>query len=232
MYKLEYGGKTCNSLGLIVMHRPSIPAPVEKYTEVEIPGRDGTFFKKEKTYNDLPIEVELNFKDTPNKWAEAYRAAKKWILNQETTNKLQMPDDQEYFLRVKKAEIIESERLAKVIGKIKVQFICEPYFYLNEGEKEVALKSELFNNYEKTEPIYRIVGEGFCTIVANGNTVKVNVGQEIIVNTKLGLCYKGAEVKNINMVGKFDDLKLNSGTNTFSWTNGFNIYVIPNWRSL
>ena len=116
------------------------------------------------------------------------------------------------------------------IGRFTAIFTCEPYIYIDENERE--LESVLYNDYLITRPIYRIVGEGYLTLTINNKTIKANVGQELIIDTDKGLCYRNGIVNNVALDGKYKDMYLLEGKNTFSWTNGFKIYITPNWRYL
>ena len=86
------------------------------------------------------------------------------------------------------------------------------------------------NNYAISKPIYTINGEGICTLTVNNNSVTVNVGQSIIINTEKELVYKNdSSMTNIS-TGKYKDLYLLEGNNTVTVSNGFTLSIVPNWR--
>ena len=103
-------------------------------------------------------------------------------------NKLKFSDDLGYFYRVNKVEISTTERVYKKLGKFTVVFTCEPYMYLEDGTRAIELPMLLYNFYEKTQPIYIVEGEGFFSMQINRKTIKANVGQNLTIDTKLGLC--------------------------------------------
>ena len=96
----------------------------------------------------------------------------------------------------------------------------------------MKLNTVLYNDYLVSKPIYRVVGEGNLTLNINNKVIKANVGQELIIDTDKGLCYREDIVNNIALEGKYEDLYLQEGYNNFSWTDGFEIYITPNLRCL
>ena len=90
----------------------------------------------------------------------------------------------------------------------------------------------VYNDYLISKPIYRIVGDGYITIKINNKVIKANVGQELIIDTDKGLCYREGIVNNVALEGKYEDMYLLEGENTLSWSEGFNVYVTTNWRCL
>ena len=225
-YFIIYNEKTNLDVNLLVATRPSKPSPVMQYEEVKVPG--GKTLYREKGYGDIDIPVSFNFVSR-NTWDKDFRIMKSWLLSK-VNNKLKFSDDLEVFYKVNKVTIDTPERVMRKIGRFTAIFTCEPYIYIDENERE--LESVLYNDYLITRPIYRIVGEGYLTLTINNKTIKANVGQELIIDTDKGLCYRNGIVNNVALQGRYEDLFLQEGENTFSWTSGFKIYITPNWRCL
>ena len=227
-YFILYNDITNLDVNLLVTKRPSKPSPEMEYEEVKVPG--GKTLYREKGYKDIEISVSFNFlsKKTSN-WDKDYRKIKKWLLSK-VNNKLKFSDDLEVYYKVNKVTIDTPERLIKKIGKLNVTFTCEPYVYIDE--KEIELKTLLYNPYLISRPIYRIVGEGYLTLTINNKVIKANVGQELIIDTDKGLCYREGIINNVALDGKYKDMYLVEGENIFSWTQGFKIYITNNWRLL
>jgi predicted phage tail component-like protein len=201
-----------------------------QYEEIEIEGRGKLY--RERFLDDINIEVEFNFISDKNKWNDTFRKAKSWI-NNFNENKLKFSDDLGYFYRVNKVEISTTERVYKKLGKFTVVFTCEPYMYLEDGTRAIELPMLLYNFYEKTQPIYIVEGEGFFSMQINRKTIKANVGQNLTIDTKLGLCYReDGTMQNTALIGNYEDMYLQNGENTFSYTSGFKVSIVPNWRCL
>ena len=227
-YFILYNDKTNLDVDLLVKKRPSKPSPIMKYEEVQVPG--GKTLYIEKGYKDIEIPVSFNFKSKkPTEWDKDFRIIKKWLLSK-INNKLKFSDDLEVYYKVNKVTIDTPERVMKKIGRFNVTFTCEPYVYIDE--EEIELSTLLYNAYLISKPIYRIVGEGYLTFNINNKLIKANVGQELIIDTDKGLCYKEGVVDNVALEGRYEDMYLLEGENTFNWSNGFEIYILPNWRCL
>lgn len=227
-YFIIFNDKTNLDFNVRIPRRVPKPSPIMNYEEKPISG--GNTLYVEKGYSDTEISIEFNFKSN-NSWDIDFREVKKWLLNFKN-NKLRFSDDLEVFYKVKKVTINNPERILKRMGKFVVTFICDPYVYLSYGDNEIELGNYLYNEWLESRPIYRIVGEGLLTLTVNGKAIKVNVGQEVIINTELGLVYREGKINNIAMTGMYEDLYIKEGDNNFKWSGNFKIYVIPNWRCL
>lgn len=218
-------------LDVVITKRPNIPSPYYEYEEVPIEGR-GTLYRK-KYLKDINIEVEFAFLvDDPNEWNKRLRKVKKWV-NKINDNKLRFSDDLDFFYYVNKATIKDSEREIRRVGRFTVVFTCEPYMYLVDGLDTMTLTSEIYNDYEETQPIYRIVGEGLFTMQVNNKTIKAQVGQNLTIDTKRMICYRDDKtINNIALTGNYEDMWLKEGENSFIASSGFSVEIIPNWRCL
>lgn len=227
-----FNNSTSKDLKVEAIKRPSIPSPTRQYREKEVLGR-GKVYEDLGTYDDIQIPVDFNFfVHDPNDFNERFRQIKKWINNIKD-KKLKFSDDLSFFYVVNKAEITSPTREIKRLGKFSVTFTCEPFVYLEDGQEARTLSSSLNNNYEATQPIYKISGEGMLTLTVNGVSVTANVGQNLTIDTKLGLCFRtDGTINNTALTGKYKDLFLKEGNNTFTHTAGFTIKIIPNWRCL
>ena len=225
-YFIIYNDKTNLDVNLLVVTRPSKPSPIMEYEEIKVPG--GKTLYREKGYSDIEIPVSFNFK-AKYSWDDDFRIIKQWLLSK-VNNKLQFSDDLEVMYKVNKVTIDTPERILKKIGRFNVTFTCDPYVYIDENERE--LSTLLYNSYLMSKPIYRIIGDGYLTLTINNKVIKANIGQELIIDTDKGLCYREGIVDNVALEGRYEDMYLQEGENTFSWTNGFKVYILPNLRCL
>lgn len=232
MYDITYNGIAAVEYGVRVIERPDIPAAKKQITEIEIPGRDGVLIETDGTYDDIEIKVSLNYMTEKELWAQVYRDIKRWLLS-DGKRELQFSDDLDYFYKVKHVEVGESSRISKCIGVITPTFLCEPFSYLISGKYEHDLEEVLYNPYHTAHPIYKIAGEGVCTLTVNGKEITANVGQNLTVNTELMLAYReDGTIMNTSVSGDYQDLYLQSGENEVSISAGVELKVIPNWRCL
>lgn len=216
----------------VVTKRPNMPGIVKNYNEYDIPGRDGMLYEWLGTVNDITINIECNYISNPELWHIRWKEIKKWILNI-NNKRLTLSDDLDYYYRIKKIEISENERKIIKSGEFTISFICEAYSYLNFGLNSVNYTKGIHNLYEQSKPIYKIVGEGLCTLNVNGNECKCNVGQNLTIDTYLQICYRDdGTLQNTAINADYADLELIEGDNTITITEGFDLTVIPNWRCI
>ena len=229
-YSITYNGKNSWEMRTPVKWRPSIPAPELDQDVIIIPGRDGALMSSVKRYEPIEIEIEFNFLDDPDRWAEVFRACKKWLSG---SGILEQSDDKEYFFRVLKAEITDTERTSQRLGNFTATFLCDPYMYRKDGRVAYDIETVTNNLYDVSHPIYCISGTGDATLTVNGNTMSVTVAGKAYIDTDLMIAYD-ANNANIStaVAGDYSDFYLQQGTNTIAITSGFGLTVIPNWRSL
>lgn len=227
-YFIIYGEKRNLDFNISVIKRPVKPSAEMEYEEVQIPG--GTTLYREKYYKDIEIPISFNFVSNSAEWEQDFRNIKRWLNSKAET--LKFSDDLEVFYKVKKIRIDTPERVLKKLGKFVVIFTCSPYVYFQDGAVERELENYLYNYEMVSQPIYRILGEGLLVLNVNGKEVQINVGQEVIVNTELGLCFRNGMTDNVALKGNYKYLYLKEEDNTFSWNGNFKIYITPNWRCL
>ncbi|OOM75503.1 distal tail protein Dit [Clostridium sp. BL-8] len=232
MYRMYFNLKYNTDLNFSIIKRPSIPSSEKSYTEIPIKGRDGKLYK-EDNLQDIEFTVECNFvSKNADVWQEQYRKIKRWINNIKDV-RLNFSDDKGYYYKVCKASIDSLSRIYKRLGKFNIKFTVDPYQYINNNE-ELILNAAMYNNWDVCQPAYRIVGNGKCILNINGNIVTCTVNSQLTIDTQFD---KILESDGTYAIGKTDikemqDLYLQEEENTFSWTNGFTIYITPNWRTV
>lgn len=237
MYFLGFNNISCTDLDIYVKTRPVIPAPERQVQDITIQGGE-TLYQDFEEYNDIDITVYFNFADR-NNVQEKFRMAKRWLYSK-TDNKLFLSNDMDYFYKVKNVKVGELTTTHKFKGDFLVVFTCSPYLYNVKGQEEIALSSSnaIYNHsWLYSKPTFIIEGEGIITLKVNGNSVKLNVGQSIIVDVERQLIYRDGNIENQRKTGKWKDLLLMPGENTLSYnvesgTTLKNIKIIPNWREL
>ena len=233
MYDLTYNGSSASGLGIRVRQRPHIPAPERRTSRIQVPGKDGDYIIDEDAWEDIEIEVDMGFLAAPAEWAAKWRAVRPWLKG---TGTLQLSDDAGYQYRVKRVVLDTAERDIKRIGRFTVLFACDPYQYLTAGASLADLPADgkLQNPLSETaHPIYKITGEGVCTLTVNGYELTANVGQNLIIDTERRLTYRvDGTLQNTAISGDYDKLQLIAGENTISVTDGFALQVQPNWRCI
>lgn len=231
MYNIEFNDISSEDVGIKITKRPSIPSPKMRKKFFKIPGRSGSLVYSEETYDDILIKVAMNFISTTNDWGNQYRKVKNWLLA--SGKRLKFSDDPLVFYKVKNVIINDLERSARVGCEFKAEFTCDPFTYFESGLSEYPMSEVTINNYSESRPVYKIKGEGMCTLTVNGKMMTANVGQNLTIDTELMIAYRSDGIlQNTAVKGNYSDLYLKEGKNSISITSGFQLRVIPNWRCL
>ena len=232
MYSISIDGIRNDNKKIYVIKRPSIPMAERNIEFKDIPGRNGSLTRDLGTYKDLEFSVEFNFlEDNSAEWMKHYREIKNWVSTF-GGKKLKLSDDPNFFYKIKTAKISTSERVSRLFGKITIDFRTDPFTYVEGSDLFVTAENKIYNPYYYAEPVYKIKGEGLCTLNVNGNVMKANVGQEIIIDIERRLAYRNSTMQNISVTGNYDKMRLQTGVNTISVTSGFELLIKTNLRSL
>ena len=231
-YRVQIGKETDVSNRIYVMRRPDVPAAEYRVTEISVPGRDGKMYVDENCIEDIEFEIEFNFMGEPDDWFAIFRRAKRWLL-QKGERELRFGDDPYFFYIIKKVTIETAERVCYEIGRFTAKFICKGTQFYESGKEEVDI-SELNENIGiESHPVYKITGNGPCTLTVNGKTMTATVTDNIIIDTERMITYDSSgNLKNTSVSGNYEDIYLQPGENTVTVSSGFTCTVIPNWRCL
>lgn len=217
-----------NELDCILITRPSIPSPKRQADMMEIQGRTPLYIDR-GYINDIEITVTLaKIVDVAHRQNSIYELKK--VLLSSVGKILGFNDNDDWHYRIKAINVDDCTTEGSMYNHLDVTFICDPYQYYNQSVSFGV--GTVINEYEECNPVYTIVGEGVCHLTVNGNTVSVNVGGSVTIDTEKRLAYNGSNWLNHRMTGDFDDIKLQNGTNEISVSSGFTLTGIVEWRRL
>lgn len=222
--------RSCIKMGLLPVTPPVIPTPKKRYNEVSIPGRDGIYYEDLGTYDDITLPVEFNFCSKDKTVDQRFRYYRNVLFK---AKELMRSSDPDMFFKIKKIDIGDLDRgTSDTIGTFQCDFTLDPYAYLCSGKKKLSLSRVLYNPYALCHPTYYLIGEGNCEINVNGIMAVCNVTGTVIIDTDLQLCYReDGSLINTELSGNYDDMYLLSGKNEIEVSDGFDIKIVPNWRT-
>lgn len=227
---LYLNGKSCIKIGMFPVKPPIIPTAKKQYKEHTIPGRDGIYYEDLGTYDDITLPVQFNFMSKDKSVDQRFRYYRR-ILSM--AKEFRRESDPDMFYKIKKIEIGDLDRgTSETIGTFQCDFTFDPYAYLMAGTKKMTVKSVEYNEYDLCHPIYILIGEGNCILNVNGKTASCNVSGTVYIDTDLRLCYREDNSwVNTSLTGDYEDLYFNHGKNIITHSDGFDIRIIPNWRT-
>lgn len=221
-----FKGKYCENFDVFLYDYPVVTSANSEYKEISIPGRIGSVIIPIQSTKNIRITCTfaiLNKRLLPN-----VRQLKEWLDGQ---GELYLTEEMNVYYDVLFVEHGDVERELRSFGRFTVTFICYPYGFDETGKQPHSIiDNTLYNSYAECLPEYIINGEGTCKLSVNGNEMTANIGQNLIINTRLMIPYrKDGILKNTSISGNYKDMKLNSGTNKISITEGFDLKIIPHW---
>lgn len=228
---VEINGILGSSFNTYLRDMPSIPSARERINLIEIPGRDGVLTEV-IGYEPTEFELIFNFIGNKEEFHRKWDTIKEWLSARNC--KLTFSDDSEWYYRVNYFELDAIERPTSRIGVFTAKVhTVDGLKYATNGLEEYGIEDVKFNQYLECKPIYKITGEGTCTLTVNGKTMKANVGQNLTIDTEKMLAYReDGTLMNTSVAGDYEDLYLQSGDNSISISPNFTLKIIPNWRFL
>lgn len=220
--------KSLNFKTLVVNELPPIIKPSEKVTRYEVANRNGEVIIPTGYYGTMVKTVECTLKDL----SEVDQIIS-WLNGSGNVVFSNQPD------RFYNAVIINQipfERVIRQYRKFIIEFECQPFGYLLSGQDKIFIaenNSTIANlgNVE-SEPVITITGKGDVELTIGQAIHKINgIDEYLTIDTPLMEVYKGTDVQNRKMKGKFPILP--KGNFIVRWVgNVTSIEIKPNWGCL
>ena len=224
-YDIQYNGGTGKEHLVFLYDYPQISQPAKKYDSYSIPGRDGELIGAGEYKGNLTISC--TFSVLHKAFLPVIRDLREWLSG---TGNLVLSESSETFYRVLKIEYGDIERDLRNYGRFTVNFLCYPLEFLESGMRELDYNELTYNPYILCKPLYKITGNGTCTLTVNGKSVTATVGQNLTIDTERMLSFRtDGTMNNTALTGDYEDLWLPKGTCSISITSGFGLKVIPRW---
>ena len=219
--------------GLRFLDFPEFDYGEEVIENKSIPGRAGTLSVRTGEYTDTTIKNNMEFTCAAvEEFEKKLEEVKKFL---QKSKKISYTDGEDRYYIVKKVEVESVKRKYGIYGNIVAVFTCEPFAYFKTGDFDIDVSNGkmLINVDNWTQPVYKIVGNGLCTVSVNGKSVQISVENNITLDTKLMIAYRDdGTSQNTAVRGDYEDLYLQHDENVISVTPGFECRVIPRWRCL
>lgn len=214
-YCILNGMKSTLVKGLLIQSLPMISKPLMRTSIDTIDGRDGDVVTKlgyaayDKTmriglFGDFDIDEIIKFFDSEgtvifsNEPDKFYRYI---ILNQ---------IDFERLLRFRQADVVFH------VQPFKFSAVDDVLTFSTVGKTSITLFNR-GNVYSR--PRLTFTGTGAVTLSINNTQVlSMTINEYITIDGEEMNAYKGTALANRSVNGDYNDIKLNSGVNTLSWT--------------
>ena len=217
-------------LGFALVGRPSIPSSDKKYETIEVEGRDGALTKF-IGYQDLKFTLKFNIlfqNDIKQKLREI-----KGLLSQAKT--LAFDDSPNFFYKIKRCQISDTETIIKSSGVFSVEFHAEPFEFESSSVLEYDNPSNLIirnNTSYFSQPIIKIHGQDNIKLFVNDELVEIKqINEGIVIDSEMQEAYYNNDNMNHQMLGDFPIFEI--GENKIRTEGNVNkIEILPQWRWL
>lgn len=232
---------SCQSYRLCIVGRPPVPSPKLKYEEINIKGRNGSYYEK-YGYEDIEYQLTFNYLEEPETgtFKLQMRKIRHWLY---MATRLELSDEPDVFYEVKKVEIGDAENDIVEFGFFDVKFTLAPFAKIIENNPLEYIKTAsnlevIFDNKSivNSEPKIVIYGTGDCSIYVNGGEpIKfTGINGSIIVDSERKLTYKtdsnGVHMNQSSKQSSNAYPELIPGDNTFMLI-GSSITKVEIWRN-
>ena len=234
-----FNGKSSKDFGIIVEQYPSINRGAKRGEAYQIPGRNGTFYSEDGTYDNYVQAYNVAIIEK-NRGAAARCADIAAWLSVPGFARLEDSFEPEYFKLARFAGPLNIDQIMGRYGRCTLEFECQPERWLKSGDEEIQLTDGTIYNPtgNVAKPIIRIVRSA-TTVLSVNNDAFMSIGGYSSGNTNVYIdCENGTIIdgQGNDLYGStvfyknFQDFPvLEPGTSTIAATNSTLVYVTPRW---
>lgn len=222
---LVFNNKNNIDMNLKIVSLPPIQDSTKSTNDVDIDGADGTLTEFNKYTSDIkPVECDYQGND-PDKIV-------RWLRGKGPVIFGNRPD------RFYNAEIVNPIPINQIIENqlynFLVQFKCQPFGYLLDGQDFRTITNGTILNHNKADyislPIITIYGTGSCIVTINNRNFTITeIGTSITIDSSIQklLCWKENKIN-----GPYPYLDIGENLITWTGTGVTKVEIKPNWRCI
>ena len=225
MYNVFFKDKSTHDFPLLVTDVGRRQKAAEQIERFEVPYRNGALTIRSDRYESYPREMRMVCTDK-----DAIGGINEWL---DGHGILRTDLDKDGFFIADVVSGLEYENYLRDIDAFSVEFLIEPFFYLDSGEimiTSTAAFSLINPGNIYSQPLITVYGSGDITLNINSQFVQLTgVETSITMDSKLALCYRDTLNMGAKMIGEY--ILMDTGTNNIEWTGSVTkIEITPRWR--
>lgn len=228
MHKIEFKEISNNNFKNLFVHDVGIKKRPKERVIIHdnIQGRNGVLIEHTGVYEAYDRNIQIWDKDGVHyleNWLSGY-------------GKLRLSTEPHGYYKAHCIDDIEIIATEAGVGKLyNVNFLVQPFFFLDVGDSFIYIKSNetlrLNNSYKlKARPLIEVIGNGDLEFWFNEEKIKLNdVYNKCIIDSEIMETYDNERYKAIKMYGEYPILS--AGINTIKPIN-CDIKIKPRWCRL
>ena len=151
------------------------------------------------------------------------------------TRTLAFDDSPNFFYKIKRAQISDTETIIKQSGVFSVEFYAEPFEFESSSVLEYIRPSNLLirnNTTYFSQPVLKIFGQGNIKLFVNDDLIEIKqINEGIVIDSEMQEAYYNNYNMNHQMSGDFPIFGI--GENKIRLEGNVNkIEILPQWRWL
>lgn len=218
---------------------PEIPTAVQRYEQIEIPGKNGIIIQPKGTYENVTKEYVLAIGDKRDDYPKIIDNLARW-LNQTPARKdnyMTLSDDfaPDYYRLAVYDSDTDVRNINTMFGTVTLKFNCRPEKFLFSGDGEVKFddSGSIYNPGRPSKPLIRLYKySGESTLKVNDTEISIAKNLKsgyVYIDSEAQDCY-GKDGENYNSYVTLADFpELQSGENTIELSNISTAYITPRW---
>ena len=194
---IYFNGNSSDKLNVVVEVQPNYITPEKDYTELIIPGRNGTVLIDNETFKNVERRYDIavaNPKMTHD-FPTMATAVVEWLLSASGYCRLEDSYEPDYYRLATLSSSMDINNIYNMAGRCTIAFNCKPQKYLKIGETPLVFNKNtpgtIINPTKfESKPLIKVYGDGPGTIRINNQNIKVDLEEYVIIDSDVMDCCK------------------------------------------
>ena len=208
-----FKGKRANSMGIELQESIIISNPYPKFTQHVIPGRNGSVYEYDGTYEDRPIYASCYL--LSHLLERDIDAINSWLISDPGYYRFEDTKDPTHFMMAVAKNGIERHARNEILNTFSLEFSAKPQRFLKIGEKQISIPESgatIKNPTKYTSfPLIEFSGVGNFEISIAGKKLTIKeITSPIFYDAEADSAYRG-NMSLDSKVGSSDRIALPPG---------------------
>lgn len=241
-----FNGVKSTDFGIEVASPPDYHIAQKRFTEIEVPGRNGSLHYEEDAYKNVERTYQVSFlsrgDQANNSFSAVSAAIAGWLGASDGYCRLEDSYEPDYYRLAKFEDALVVKNIYGDGGTFELKFDCKPQRFLKSGELPILVNSgdKLHNptNFP-AKPLITFFGNGTVLLYIGPAEVTINfddgVGHGVVIDCERQEIHDGtlnlSKVSNVSSLG-FPCLKPGDSQISFDPNRCYDMTIHPNWWTL
>lgn len=208
-----FKGKRANSMGIELQDSIIITPAAPRFTEYVIPGRNGTLYEPDGTYEDRSIIASCFL--LSHLLERDIDAINAWLISEPGYHRFEDSQDPNHYMMARAKSGIEKHARGGILNAFPLEFVAKPQRFLKIGDKQISIPENgatIKNPTKYTSfPLIEFSGVGNFEISIAGKKLTIKeITSPIFYDAEADSAYRGTMSLD-SKVGSSDRIALPPG---------------------